>query len=84
MLGLQDHSFRFTSYDFFNGLPAQPVNKWSTWRVKAAVGYNSSSLVSKFLQLIKLGRTGTSLNRATVSKVWLNNTCVNSLQFFLW
>ena len=52
MQGLEDHCFRFTSDELFNGLPAQLVDEWSTWGVKAAVGYNSSSSVLKFLQLI--------------------------------
>ena len=29
MQGLEDHCFRLTRHEFFNGLPAQPVNKWS-------------------------------------------------------
>ena len=37
--------------------------------VKAAAGYNSSSSVLTLLQ------TGTTPNRATISKVWLDNTC---------
>ena len=40
MPGLEDHRFRFTSDELFNGLPAQLVDKWSAWGVKAAVGYN--------------------------------------------
>ena len=83
MQGLEDHCFRFTSDELFNGLPAQLVDEWSAWGVKAAVGYISSSLVLKFLQLIKLSRTGATPNRATISKVWLYNTCVKSLQCFL-
>ena len=43
MQGLEDHCFRFTSYELFNGLSAQLVDEWSAWGVKAAVGYNSSS-----------------------------------------
>ena len=84
MQGREEHCFRFTSYEFFDGLPAKPVNKWSAWGVKATAANNPSSSVLKFLQLIKLGRTGTSPNRATVSKVWFNNTYVKSLQFFPW
>ena len=42
--------------------------------IKAAVGYNSSSSVLKFLQLIKFSQTGTTPNRATISKVWFDNT----------
>ena len=83
MHGLEDHCFRFTSDELFNGLPAQLVDEWSAWGVKAAVGYNSSSSVLKFLQLIKLSRAGATPNKATISKVWLNNTCVKSLQSFL-
>ena len=49
MQALEDHCFRFTSDEFFNGLPAQLVNKWSAWSVKAAVSYNSSSSVLKSL-----------------------------------
>ena len=56
MQGLEDHCFRFTSYELFNGLPAQLVHEWSAWGVKAAVGYNSSSSVLKFLHLSKLSR----------------------------
>ena len=52
MQGLEDHCFRFTSDELFNGLPAQLVDKWS-WGIRAAVGYNSSNSVLKFLQLIK-------------------------------
>ena len=76
MQGLADHCFRFTSYELFNGLPAQLVDEWAAWVVKAAVGYNPSSSVLKFLQLSKF-------SRATRSKVWLYNTCVKSLQCFL-
>ena len=84
MQGLEDRCFRFTSDELFNGLPAQLVDEWSTWAVKAAVGYNSSSSALKFLQLIKLSRSGATPNRAaTISKVWLYNTCVKSLQCFL-
>ena len=54
MQGLEDHYFRFTSDELFNGLPAQLVDKWSAWGIKAAVGYNSCSPVLKFL----LSRTG--------------------------
>ena len=75
MQGLEDHYFRFTSDELFNGLPAQLVDKWSAWGIKAAVGYNSCSSILKFLQLIKLSRTGTTPNRATISKVWLDNSC---------
>ena len=52
MQGLEDHCFRFAGDEFFNGLPAQLVDKWSAWGVKAAFGYNSSSSILKFLQLI--------------------------------
>ena len=45
MQGLEDHCFRFTSYELFNGLPAQLVDEWSAWGAKAAVGYSSSSSV---------------------------------------
>ena len=38
MQGLEDHCFRFTSDELFNGLPAQLVDKWSARGVKAAVG----------------------------------------------
>ena len=69
MQGPGDHCFRFTSDELFNGLPAQLVDEWSAWGVKAAVGYDSSSSVLKFLQLIKLSRTGATPNRATISKV---------------
>ena len=41
MQGLEDHRFRFTSDELFNGLPAQLVDKWSALGIKAAVGYNS-------------------------------------------
>ena len=54
MQGLEDHCFRFTSDESFNGCQAQMADKWSAWGIKAAVGYNSSSSVLKFLQLIKL------------------------------
>ena len=40
MQGLEEHYFRFTSDELFNGLPAQLVDKWSAWGIKAAVGYN--------------------------------------------
>ena len=83
MQGLEDHCFRFAGDEFFNGLPAQLFDKGSAWGVKAAVGYNSSSSILKFLQLIKLSRTGATPNRATISKVWLYNTCVKSRQCFL-
>ena len=79
MQGLQDHYFRFTRNEF-NGLPSQLVDEWSPWGVKAAVGYNSSSSALKFMQLSKLNRAGATPNRATISKVWLYNTCVKSLQ----
>ena len=49
MHGLEDHRFRFTSDELFNGLPAQLVDKWSAWGIKAAVGYNSRRSVLKFL-----------------------------------
>ena len=71
MQGLEDHYFRFTSDELFNGLPAQLVDKWSAWGIKDAVGYDSCSSVLKFLQPIKLSRTGTTPNRATISKGWL-------------
>ena len=29
MQGLEDHCFRFTSDELFNGLPAQLVDEWS-------------------------------------------------------
>ena len=48
MQGLEDHCFRLTSEELFNGLPAQLVDKWSAWGIKAAVGYNSSSSILKF------------------------------------
>ena len=83
MQGLEDHCFRFTSYEFFSGLPAQLVDEWSAWGVKAAVGYNSCSSVLKFLQMSKLSQTGATPNRATISKVWLYNTCVKSLKCLL-
>ena len=83
MQGLEDHCLRFTSDELFNGLPAQLVDKWSTLDVKAAFGYNSCSSVLMFLQLIKSSQTGTTPNRATISKVWLDNTSVKSLQCFL-
>ena len=51
MQGLEDHYFRFTSYELFKGLPAQLVDEWSAWGVKAAVGCNSSSSVLKLLLL---------------------------------
>ena len=54
--GLEDHCFRFTSDKLFNGLLSQLVDKWSAWGSKAAVGYNSSCSILKFLQLIKLSR----------------------------
>ena len=38
MQGLEDHCFRLTSNELFNGLPAQLVDEWSAWGVKAAVG----------------------------------------------
>ena len=40
MQGLEDHCFRFTSDELFNGLPAQLVDKWSAWGIKAAVGHS--------------------------------------------
>ena len=83
MQGLEDHCFRFAGDEFFNGLPAQLVDKRSAWGVKAAFGHNSSSSILKFLQLIKLSPTGATTNRAAISKVWLYNTCVKSLQCFL-
>ena len=83
MQGLEDHCFRFASDELFNGLPAKLVDEWSASGVKAAVGYNSSSSVLRFLQMIKLSRTGATPNRATISKVWRYNTCVKSLQCFL-
>ena len=49
MQGLEDHYLRFTSDELFNGLPAQLVDKWSAWGIKAAVGYNSCSSILKFL-----------------------------------
>ena len=79
MQGLEDHCFRFTSYELFNGLPGRLVDEWSAWGVKTAVAYNSSSSVLKFLQLSKLSQTGATPNRATLSKVWRYNTCVKSL-----
>ena len=83
MQGPENHYFRFTTDELFNGLPAQLVDKWSAWGIKAAVGYDSCSSVLKFLQLIKLSRTGTTPKRAKISKVWLYNRCVKSLQCFL-
>ena len=83
MQGLEDRCFRFNSCELFNGLPAQLVDMWPAWGAKSTVGYNSSSSVLKFLQLSKLSRTGATPNRATISKVWLFNTCVKSLQCFL-
>ena len=80
MQGLEDHCFRFISDELSSCLPAQLVDKWSAWGVKAAVGYNSSSSVLKFLQLIKFSQTGTTPNRATIWKIWLDNTSVKSLQ----
>ena len=66
MQGLEDHCFRFNSDELLNGLPAQLVDKWSAWGVKAAAGYNSGSSVLKLLQLIKFSQTGTTPNRATI------------------
>ena len=38
--------------EFSNGLPTKTFDKWTTWGIKAAVCYNSSSTVLEFLQLI--------------------------------
>ena len=85
MQGLEDHCFRFAGDEFFNGLPAQLVDKWSAWGVKAAVGYNSSSSILKFLQLIKLSRTGATPNRAqqsnNIESVALQYLCKESSMF---
>ena len=54
MHGLEDHCFRFTSDKLLNGLPAQLVDTWSAWGIKAAVSYNSSSSGLKFLLLSQL------------------------------
>ena len=83
MRGLEDHCFRFTSNELLNGLPAQLIDKWSAWGIKAAVGYYSSNSVLKFLQLIKFSQTGATPNRATISKMWLENSSVKILQCFL-
>ena len=44
MQGLEDHCFRFTTYEFFKDFPAQPVNELSAWGVKAVVGYDAGSI----------------------------------------
>ena len=67
MQGLEDHCFRFTSDELFTGIPAQLVDEWSAWGIKFAVGCHFSSSALKFLQLIKLSRTGATPNRATIS-----------------
>ena len=59
MQGLEDHYFRFTSDELFNGLPAQLVDEWSAWGVKAAAkggaeGYPRYSLNTYFFAKISL------------------------------
>lgn len=57
MTGLEYHRHRLISYDAFNCLSARFIYKWCDWGIKAAIGYDSSSSVLKYLQLIKLSRT---------------------------
>ena len=66
MKEIENHCLIFTNFKFFHGLPAQPVNRWSAWDVKAAVGYNSSSVVLKFSHMIKLNQSGIAPNRAII------------------
>ena len=42
---LEDHRFRLTANEFFNGLPAQLCNEWSAWGIKAAICNDSSSTI---------------------------------------
>ena len=46
MQGFEDHCFRFTSDELFNGLPAQLVDEWSAWGVnaKGALKWNRTFL----------------------------------------
>ena len=37
--------FRLIADELFNGLPAQPLNEWPAWGVKAATGNNPCSSV---------------------------------------
>ena len=80
MKRLEDHNLRLIANEFFNGLPTQPFDKRSAWGIKAAIRYDSSSTILKLLQPVNFRRTSTTPNRAAVSKVGLNNACVESLQ----
>ena len=44
----------------FNGLSPKQFDKWSTWGIKAAIHYDSSSSILKFLQLVGLSYTTAS------------------------
>ena len=82
MQGLEDHCFRFTSDELFNGLPAQLVDEWSAWGIKAAVCYNSSSSVLKFLQLIKLSQTQHNPKQSSnIESMALQYQCKESSMF---
>ena len=70
---LEDHNLRLITNEFFNGLPTQPFDKRSARGIKAAIGYDSGSTILKFLQPVNFCRTGTTPNRAAVSKVGLND-----------
>ena len=78
------HHFLFTINKLFNGLPAKLFDKRSTWGIKAAVRYDPSSSVLKFLQLIDLSYSATSPNRTTISKMRLHNTEIKGFKSFFW
>ena len=79
---LEDHNLRLITNEFFDGLPTQPFDKRSARGIKAAIGYDSGSTILKFLQPVNFCRTGTTPNRAAVSKVGLNDARVKSHQTF--
>ena len=81
---LEDHNLRLITNEFFDGLPAQPFDKRSARGIKAAIGYDSGSTILKFLQPVNFCRTGTTPNRAAVSKVGFNDARVKSHQTFFW
>ena len=54
MQGLEEHYFRFTSDELFNGLPAQLVDEWSTWGVKAAMYARQLATFKKSSKFIML------------------------------
>ena len=51
---LEGHRFKLIANEFFSGLPAQLLDKYSAWGIEAAICNDSSSMILKLCQLIKM------------------------------